>query len=246
MKLHIPPMLHKLHTIGLLAALALILGACAQPAPTPTVTPVPVTPTSSRPTLPPTWTPGPPPTASPRSDQGEQPAGATPVEVTGLPGRPTLPPTWTPGVAAATVTRPPLIERVTRLPTQPPTLTPALGLTAFNINPTGGPPTVEPFATYSPACAMLARSTPLDAVIFTGSVAHVTWTPVEGATAYQVWLLNPSGRYSYNQTTTETTIVFPAEAFASIGPFAWEVMPVQDGRRMCASLTGVINVRLAL
>lgn len=157
----------------------------------------------------------------------------------------TLPPTWTPTVFVTNTPR----------PTQPPldvrpTVTPAARRTE-NLNllaatPTGAPPTVAPDATFDAACATFARRLPTSGLLADRETdAQVSWTAVEGAEGYRVWLLSPSNRYIFVGDTTETTITFKRALFIGLGNYAWEVMPLRNGDRFCQSLTGVIVVRFS-
>jgi hypothetical protein len=229
-----------------LAAVAAILTACGeQPAEPPTATPEPPTITPpSRPTLPPSWTPGPPPTRPPPGAESAPPTATQPGP---LPqeGRPTLPPSWTPG-AFATVTRP---ADAGVAPTRPPpTITPVARATLpigvlGGIRGPGGPPTIDPTARFDPACAALARRSGTSVSFEPNTAARIVWSGVEGADGYRVWVLNPSMRYAFDQVTDETSITIPAGVFVGTGLYAWEVMPMRDGDRMCQSLTGVFTLR---
>ncbi|PJF31926.1 MAG: hypothetical protein CUN51_03015 [Candidatus Thermofonsia Clade 1 bacterium] len=157
----------------------------------------------------------------------------------------TLPPTWTP---TAFVTNTPR-------PTQPPinvrpTVTPAARRTE-NLNllaatPIGAPPTIALDATFDAVCASFTRSLPTSSLIADRQTdAQVSWTAVEGAEGYRVWLLSPSNRYVFIGDTTETTITFERSLFVGLGNYAWEVMPLRNGDRLCQSLTGVIVVRFS-
>jgi hypothetical protein len=157
----------------------------------------------------------------------------------------TLPPTWTP---TAFVTNTPR-------PTQPPinvrpTVTPAARRTE-NLNllaatPIGAPPTIALDATFDAVCASFTRSLPTSSLIADRQTdAQVSWTAVEGAEGYRVWLLSPSNRYVFIGDTTETTITFERSLFVGLGNYAWEVMPLRNSDRLCQSLTGVIVVRFS-
>lgn len=226
----------------LLLGSALLLVACG-PAPTPpppTATPIPPTPTS-RPTLtlPPTWTPGPPPTRVRPGAATEIPQSPA-AENTARPGNFTLPPTWTPFIAP-TVT--PHANDGQAMPTRPrPTITPFTGRLT-RIAPTGQPPTPDAAATYPAACESLVVKPDTVTQTFTGRSALISWEGVAGAEGYRVWVLNPSGRYTFNQITQSTEIEIPGEIFTSPGPYGWEVMTLIDGDRMCPSITGVIVAR---
>jgi hypothetical protein len=224
----------------LFALLIPLLAACGQrsadtpsaPTATPTLTPT----IDRRPTLPPSWTPGPPPTRDPNAGEPTLPPPPQPVE-----GRATLPPSWTPR-PFITVTPIPFVgspgpSRV------PPTSTPAGGQESTATPRADIPPTLAGEAQYPTACATFGKTEPTDIVIVKGSPAQVSWTKVEGAAGYRVWLLNPSRRYSFDQVVDKETITIPEDAFIGPGPYAWEVMPLLDGDRMCVSLTGVITVR---
>lgn len=230
------------HWLMTLIGAALLVAACG-PTPTPpppTATLVPPTPTS-RPTrtLPATWTPGPPPT---RARPGAETATAETVapENTARPGSFTLPPTWTPFVAP-TVTR--RADDGQPTPTRPrPTITPFAGRLT-RVAPTGQPPTPDSAAIYPAACGSLVVKPETFAQTFTNQPAMISWQGVEGAQGYRVWVLNPSGRYTFNQITESTEIEIPGEIFTSPGPYGWEVMALIDGDRLCPSITGVIVAR---
>lgn len=157
----------------------------------------------------------------------------------------TLPPTWTPTVFVTNTPRPTLPMTPIR-----PTVTPVIRRTdnfgLLAVTPTGAPPTIAFGATFDAACRTFARRMPL-----TGSIAdrqtdaQVSWTAVQGAEGYRVWLLSPSRRYVLIADTTETTIVFKRELFVGFGDYAWEVMPLRNGDRFCQSLTGIISVRFS-
>lgn len=228
--------------LSVLVVVALVvLAGCATPA-APTTTPVPPTATPpQRPTLPPSWTPGTPSlqdvtTATPT-------ASHTPQSVND--SRPTLPPSWTPQ-PFATVTRPPLVGPIAT--PIPPTITPVVEPTSgfgalLGGRPEGGPPTPARGARYPEACTSFTMSEPTDAVLSPDADARLTWTPVEGAEGYHVWVMNPSFRYSFDEETTETTITVPESAFIGTGMYAWEIMPVLNGDRMCPSRTGIFTLR---
>jgi hypothetical protein len=130
----------------------------------------------------------------------------------------------------------------------PPTITPVVEPTSgfgalLGGRPEDGPPTPARDARYSEACATFAMTDPTDAVLTPGSEAHLSWAEVEGAEGYHVWVMNPSFRFSYNQETTETSVIVPEESFIGTGMYAWEVMPLLDGERMCPSRTGIFTLR---
>jgi hypothetical protein len=116
-----------------------------------------------------------------------------------------------------------------QLPTRPPKL--------------GGPPTPAPDAKYDTACATLARVAPTTSTIFQNEPAQISWTAVDGAEGYRVWVLNVVDDYSFDQVVTETTTTIPADIFKWPGMYGWEVMPLRDKDRMCGSLTDVILVK---
>ncbi len=155
----------------------------------------------------------------------------------------TLPPTWTPTAFVTNTprsTQPPMNIR--------PTVTPAarrtesLGILAAT--PTGAPPTIAFDVTLPAACATFARRDPTTSLIADQQTdGQVSWTAVAGAEGYRVWLLAPSNRYVFIGDTTETTITFERALFTGLGNYAWEVMPLRAGDRLCQSLTGVIVVR---
>lgn len=234
-------MIHA-RNILILSALMLLAG-CAQSMPAPTLAPtntaLPTPTIDLRPTLPPSWTPGPPPTVNIQAVDITEPPPPQPIE-----GRATLPPTWTPR-PFVTVTPLPFVGSPP--PTSiPPTLTPIGGRPVRHSTPRpDGPPTLSGVATYDAACAVFGKTEPTDTLVIRGAKARISWTPVEGAEGYRVWLLNPSKRYSFDEIVTGTTATFPEEAFIGPGNYAWEVMPLRNGDRMCVSLTGVITVRFS-
>ncbi len=218
-----------------------LLAACS--APEPTQTPTPSFTPSNTPfptvTLPPTWTPGNLPTVG-RGEVQPPPDTPTPESIS-APGAATLPPTWTPEASITAPTQPPA-------PTLRPTLTPAArrteSLGVLSATLVGAPPTIAPDRTFSPACSTFTRSTPTTTLIADRATdAQVTWTPVEGAEGYYVWLRSPSNRYDFVGIVEETTVTFERALFGGLGNYAWEVMPLQNGERFCQSLTGVIVVR---
>ncbi|MBO9309763.1 MAG: hypothetical protein J7551_08270 [Chloroflexi bacterium] len=155
----------------------------------------------------------------------------------------TLPPTWTPTVFVTNTPRAALPTLNIR-----PTITPAArrteNLGALVATPIGGPPTVAPDHIFDVACLAFARSAPTTGLIADRETnGQVSWTPVEGAEGYRVWLLSPAKRYVFVQDVTETTVTFKRELFTGLGNYAWEVMPLRNGDRFCQSLTGVIVVR---
>lgn len=180
------------------------------------------------PTLPPSWTPGPPPT---RPGLGTQPA--------------TPPPTATIPLVA-TVTPLPQVAPETVEPTRRPTLTPPVTRATATSARTqqNVPPTPRPNTTYDAACATFAIISPTDSLIGTNQAARLSWTPVTGAEIYRVWITNPLRRYIFDKTITETKITIPAETFASVGDYRWIIMPIKDNGRMCLNLEGVFSVRL--
>lgn len=206
--------------IPLLFLVALAVAAC-QPAPAPTSTPI---------TL-----------ASPTSERGNPTRGNI---VTLAPATPF--PTWTPQPlvtltplpfvgtppAFAFTPRPTTTPRPTRLI---PTRTPDRSV----------PPTLQYDATYSSACISLVQAEPTDVIVFRGQPAQVSWAAVEGADGYRVWVFSPSKRFVFDQVVQATTVSIPANVFFGLGPYAWEVMPVKAGDRMCVSLTGIFNVQRA-
>ncbi|MCC7207097.1 MAG: hypothetical protein IT323_07325 [Anaerolineae bacterium] len=222
-----------------------VLAGCATAPAAPTDTPAPPTPTQpQRPTLPPSWTPGPAPTQGALATATATPHTPHPAQAADD-GRPTLPPSWTPQ-PFATVTRPPLTGPIAT--PLPPTITPVVEPTSgFGAlqggRPAGGPPTPARNADYPAACRTFAMSAPTDAVLPLDSDARLAWAAVEGADGYHVWVMNPSFRYAFDQGTTETAITIPASTFIGTGMYAWEVMPVRDGDRMCPSRTGVFTLR---
>jgi hypothetical protein len=155
----------------------------------------------------------------------------------------TLPPTWTPTVFVTNTPRAALPTLNVR-----PTITPAArrteGFGALAATPTGGPPTIAPERTFDAACLTFARRAPTTGLIADQETdGQVSWTAVEGAEGYRVWLLSPANRYIFIQDVTETTVTFERKLFTGLGNYAWEVMPLRDGDRFCQSLTGVIVVR---
>lgn len=155
----------------------------------------------------------------------------------------TLPPTWTPTAFVTNTPRPTLPA-----PNVRPTVTPAARRTEnFGVlaaTPIGGPPTVALERTFEPVCNTFARRAPTSGLIADReSDAQVSWTPVEGAEGYRVWLLSPANRYIFTEDVSETTVTFERSLFTGLGNYAWEVMPLRNGDRFCQSLTGVIVVR---
>lgn len=216
-------------------ALAAVLVGCAPPTPEPTATatePPTATPIQP-PTLPPTWTPGEAPTAS-----GDTATETPRPENTLRPGAPTLPPTWTPE---------PILTATPTFARQIFTFTPAPRRTeGFSVivgTPIGGPPTINPAVTYPAACASFARLEPSTPSVFPGDSATLLWTPIEGVESFKVFLLSPTGRYTFEEVVTETQITIPAEKFDVTGPYGYEIVPLRNGDRYCQSLTGVIVAR---
>jgi hypothetical protein len=238
-------MRHKAGMPVLIVVTLMVLAGCANSPTAPAATAIP--PTAApllRPTLPPSWTPGPQPSYDASGVATVVPSTPRSAQAVND-GRPTLPPSWTPQ-PFTTVTRPPLAEEIaTRIP---PTITPVVEPTSgfgalLGGRPEGGPPTPARNASYPDACAPFAITAPTDAVLSPDSEAHLSWTPVDGAEGYHVWVMNPSFRYSFDQETTETTMVVPEDAFIGTGMYAWEIMPVREGDRMCPSRTGMFTLR---
>ncbi|HRE47794.1 MAG TPA: hypothetical protein PLD47_08715 [Aggregatilineales bacterium] len=222
---------------GAFLGMALFLAGCGGGAPTPTYTPslVPTETDSVRPTLPPSWTPGAPPTLGPTLTPTERPPNTL------RPGAATLPPTWTPFV-------PPTVTRAARPMTNatrpPPTLTPVAS--AIPRKAGEAPQTPRPNATYESICASFLKADPISVIVYTGQEATITWTAVEGAEAYHVWVSNPGLRFIFNQVVSGTTITLPTDLFRGPGLHGWEVYPIRNEQRLCGSLNGVFNVRLSL
>jgi hypothetical protein len=86
----------------------------------------------------------------------------------------------------------------------------------------------------------LGSVAPTTTTIFQKESAQISWTAVEGAEGYRVWILNAVNEYSFDQVVTETTITIPSDIFKWPGMYGWEVMPLLNKDRMCGSLTGVI------
>ncbi|MBE2193483.1 MAG: hypothetical protein IAE83_04840 [Anaerolinea sp.] len=233
--------LRRVFPLVMMAAVALLLTGCGGDS-APTATPLPTDTPALPPTLPPTWTPGAAPLFTATSESSPEPTETR----TPMPGVPTLPPTWTPFVIP-TVTR--SSSGVTQFTRVPPTFTPAARATRVPIGgrlPAEGPPTPIPSSTYEAVCDGLVTVNPTDTLIYTGMEAHLSWTPVEGADSYQVWLLNPGLKYSYAEVQVETSVTFVTDLFKGPGLYGWEIVPMRGGVRLCQSLTGVFNVRLRL
>jgi hypothetical protein len=212
--------------LGQLLCFAMLLGACSGGAtPTPTSTPIP------------------PATLTPTIDPNAPTATRTL-----LPGVPTEVASWTPFVRP-TITDLPTVVGPAILPSPTsglePTITPASVASSTPDGQLQLPGTISPLATFGAACSTFARLMPTDVNLFTGQTARITWTPVEGATQYQVVVISPSTRVVYNQLSTETSVSIPTDDFNGLGAFGWEIVPLNGTERLCQSLTGAFSLRLA-
>ncbi len=151
--------------------------------------------------------------------------------------RGTLPPSWTP-IFSWTPTKT-LTPSIT--PTFTATYTASLTYTASNTFTPSWTPT--PNATnialqnqpLAPECKAFGPDPLKNPRNFTVTTAPaVSWTPVSTAAAYLVRLYDNNHTTLLTQTTTETSMTFPADLFTISTSYAWEVAPVDsDGIQLC-------------
>ena len=199
------------------------------------------------PTLPPSWTPGPSPTAIPATNT----PAITFQSALGAGALSALPPTWTPA-PKRTDTPVPIVtatEDFYRL-----TLTALLPGGAPTINPTTPAPptqagTAQPpqsplVATFPAYCAnfVVDKSNTTRSMIL-GNDATVVWKPIHEANAYHVWLATADGFYRFNTTVNGDRAIIPAKQFLTAGIYGYELVAYIDANPICAHQTGIIIVK---
>lgn len=227
-----------------LAAVLLVAGCAPQVdvtlAVTTSATPPPTEVSPIAPTLPPSWTPGKPPTVTPQAIIRETAILAPQATIEGVA---TLAPSWTP-FRAPTVTRPARTAMPSRTP-PPPTVTPAVSPTRLLSE---GPAPVITSQAFDPVCADFKSFLRLEAFVGPGKSPSIGWFVIPGADSYLVHLTNPEGRYVFRTSIVAppgeavTYYGFPGELFVALGTYGWDLHPVKDNGRMCPSITGQIYV----
>ena len=212
-----------------------------------TATPPPTAITVNPPTLPPSWTPGPSPTAIPATNT----PAITFQAAQGSVALSALPPTWTPA-PIRTDTPVPIVtatEDYYRL-----TLTALLPLGAPTINPTTPAPptqagTAQPpqsplVATFPPYCSGFAVNTAVTTrTLILGNDATVAWKLIREANAYHLWLATADGFYRFNTTVTGDRAIIPAKQFLTVGIYGYELVAYIDANPICGHETGIIIVK---
>ncbi len=234
-----------LASAGLSLSVIGLLAACGPRPAQPTNTPLP-SPSATIQQLPPTWTPGTPPTDAPET----QTPVITLIPALGVTALTGLPPTWTP--------MPFITETEAPSPTDYPTLAP-FELTATAAVPptatltdipqmtqegTARPPIIPTDIVYSADCPNFTVNTNLtNERINFGDSAIVTWNRLsQAAIHYQLWVLAPDRNFITNIITNEASVKLAASVFNLKGVYGWELVAFAGDTQACPHLSGVIIV----
>jgi hypothetical protein len=195
--------------------------------------------------LPPSWTPGTPPTDAPDTSTPV----VTLIPVLGVTALTGLPPTWTP-VPFVTDTEAPTPTDLPTLAPEALTATAAVPPTAtFTDIPqptqegTARPPILPADIVYSPECPNFTVNTNLTSTqINFGETAAIAWNRLSQAIHYQLWILSPDHQFSYNVVTSEGSVTLPKSVFNMKGVYGWELVAFAGDTQACPHLSGTIVV----
>ena len=238
-------MMRKFWWIGIVAAC--FISACQNQTSAVTITPV-ISATSTQYTrLPPTWTPGPPPTEV-------LPTNTPPVTIPpalGAAALSALPPTWTP-VAVITNTLQPIVTLtddpylLTLTAYVPPTLPPpppTLPLDLPTQLSTSQPPPPPANVTFPADCAKLQIDvTRTTRSVIVGTAATIAWQKVAEADHYQLWVLSPDNVFHYGGATNDDHMSIQSGQLPLAGLYGWELVAYSSNTPICQHLTGVFTV----
>ena len=228
-------------------AVIVLISACQPPSPIVTATVLPSATPVQGATLPPTWTPGPPPTAV-------TPTDTPPVTIQpalGAGALSALPPTWTPAplitdtpLPIITLTDDPYLLTLTAFvpPTIPP-VAPTLPLDLPTQPGTAQPPPLPVNVTLPADCANFqVDRTRTTRTLSLRTPASIAWYKIPEADHYQIWILAPDDVFHYTTSTTGDNLTLPPGQFPLGGLYGWEVVAFSSNAPICGHLTGVIVV----
>ncbi|MHB8628297.1 MAG: hypothetical protein ACYDBJ_04195 [Aggregatilineales bacterium] len=224
------------------------ISACQTQSPIVTATPVPTVKPTDNGALPPTWTPGPLPTAVTPTDTPPvtiQPAlGAAALSA--------LPPTWTPAPVVTdtplpiiTLTDDPYSLTLTAfIPPTVPSALPTLPLDLPTQPGTAQPPALPVNITLPADCAKFQTDTSRTTrALILHVAATIAWYKIPEADHYQLWILAPDDVFHYTTSTGGDNLTVPPGEFPLGGLYGWELVAFSNNTPICQHLTGVFVVR---
>jgi hypothetical protein len=110
--------------------------------------------------------------------------------------------------------------------------------------PTATPDFFPLAADVTPAafCADFAPDSALNVPTFViGTAPIIYWTPLEQAWQYRVRIYNPQGELMLTADTGETRVQLNASLFTVPDVYAWEVVPMNEGReQLCPGVGSLL------